>query len=324
MNQCFPQRYKHLYKVMPGDSISKVLYRLYGKENYKKMLEVVVYNNPQIARNPDYIRIGQILDVSPYKHPAMNRIGFGEYLNVERAFGQLGDKGEKILTQAPDIGNQVEVVDGVLKFSKSFSQNAVSSTFKHVNDQLMNVKRLMEQATSFDGGASRLRQNVKQFFKQPEVRSKFQDMPRALRAKIINDRDLLFSGQKLTQKLVKVPNNVRPSQVPQYLARTSKISKYAKVGKYGFGLALSVGLGAWEIIEAPIERKTKVLFREVGGISVGAAIGSSASTVVCVWVLGITTGPGALTCPIIVGGLGSYLGSEFARGVIDDEYTRFH
>ena len=324
MNQCFPQRYKHLYKVMPGDSISKVLYRLYGKENYKKMLEAVVYNNPQIARNPDYIRIGQILDVSPYKHSPMDRIGFGEYLNVERAFGQLGDKGEKILTQAPDIGNQVEVVDGVLKFSKSFSQNAVSSTFKHVDDQLMNVKRLMEQATSFDGGASRLRQNVKQFFKQPEVRSKFQDMPRALRAKIINDRDLLFSGQKLTQKLVKVPNNVRPSQVPQYLARTSKISKYAKVGKYGFGLALSVGLGAWEIYDAPEERKVKVAYREAGGIAGGAVFGGAVTSLVCVITLGLTTGPGALACIIAVGGPATYIGSEMAKGEIDDEYARFH
>lgn len=109
-------------------------------------------------------------------------------------------------------------------------------------------------------------------------------------------------------------------EINRYAETIAKISKTAKLLKHGtpLGIALSTTATALEIKEACStgreEQCTKAKYVELGKLSagvVGGSVGGIAGTALCVAVLGASTGPGALACLLISGGIGGATGGYF-------------
>ena len=60
----------------------------------------------------------------------------------------------------------------------------------------------------------------------------------------------------------------------------------------------------------------------LGGGSIGGSVGSFLATAGCTFVLGVTTGPGALACAVLVGAMGSVVGGNIGAegGEVIGEY----
>lgn len=109
-------------------------------------------------------------------------------------------------------------------------------------------------------------------------------------------------------------------EINRYAETIAKISKTAKLLKHGtpLGIALSTTSTALEIKEACStgreEQCTKAKYVELGKLGagvVGGSVGGIAGTALCVAVLGASTGPGALACLLISGGIGGATGGYF-------------
>ena len=109
-------------------------------------------------------------------------------------------------------------------------------------------------------------------------------------------------------------------EINRYAETIAKISKTAKLLKHGtpLGIALSTTATALEIKEACStgreEQCTKAKYVEVGKLGtgvVGGSVGGIAGAALCVAVLGASTGPGALACLLISGGIGGATGGYF-------------
>lgn len=109
--------------------------------------------------------------------------------------------------------------------------------------------------------------------------------------------------------------------LPQFRENRANLLRSARhFNKLGYvGMALDVGASASRIAEVCTEnpdsqRCARTKYRQTGRAagSIGGGIfgGWLASTLICAVGLGLTTGPGALTCTVVAGGAGGYAGGR--------------
>ena len=134
-----------------------------------------------------------------------------------------------------------------------------------------------------------------------------------------SDRSKIKSQMGLSTKstLHQFKQQGADATLPQFKENRVKILRAGRhFNKLGYvGMALDVGASASRIAEVCnanpgsqqcAQTKYRQTGRATGSIAGGAFGGWLASTVICTAVLGLTTGPGALTCSVLVGGAGGY------------------
>lgn len=108
--------------------------------------------------------------------------------------------------------------------------------------------------------------------------------------------------------------------ISRYQETIARISKTAKLLKNGtpLGIALSTTVTALEIKEACStgreEQCRKARYVELGKLSAGVSgglAGGFGATALCIFLLAPSTGPGALACMLVAGGLGGAAGGHF-------------
>ena len=121
------------------------------------------------------------------------------------------------------------------------------------------------------------------------------------------------------------PNQFETFEEVAHAAGRSRgsVTTLTRIGKVAgpAGVALGVGVGVYEVIEAPPEERPRVAARETGGFAggaVGAEAGVATGTGLAVLIaggLGLSGPPGwlVLALGIVGGGAGGYLGSEGGR-----------
>lgn len=109
-------------------------------------------------------------------------------------------------------------------------------------------------------------------------------------------------------------------EISRYQETIARISKTAKLLKNGtpLGIALSTTVTALEIKEACStgreEQCRKARYVELGKLSAGVSgglAGGFGGTALCIFLLAPSTGPGALACMLVAGGLGGAAGGHF-------------
>ncbi len=114
--------------------------------------------------------------------------------------------------------------------------------------------------------------------------------------------------------------------LPQFRENHVKLLRAARhYNKIGYvAVALDVGASASRIAEVCAENPgsqkcTRTKYgqsgRAAGSILGGAGGGALATTTLCTVALGLTTGPGALSCSLIAGGVGGYFGAKGAGDI---------
>jgi hypothetical protein len=318
--------YRHFHVVKAGEQLNKIIIDTFGYPRLTSMLDIIKHNNPVIAKNPDKLRIGQIIDITPSRHDLTNRITESQYMQIENSFKYLGTTGEAILMDAPDLVNNLEKTsDGSLvrvgDYARTLGQSAVKEGFVDLAKEAQRMSKIFEVALSrsagFKNSREEFKENLRGFFKQPHIKNEFDTFSKNIKAWVLNGK---YPGQgKMTTKSLKIPGAIKPNDIDRHVKRASQLKKTAKLGEKISGNYLSIFFGGWEIYKASPEDKVKVTFQQGGGILLGNAVAKAASHYACVTLLGALTvhvgGIGAIGCAAVSGGIAGYGASLLGEAI---------
>jgi hypothetical protein len=321
--QVLQRNWLNLYIVKPGDSLSKIILDLYGKEckmdgshlgreNLDPVIEAFLHNNPEI-KDRNLIYPGQLLDATPVKKQVWDQIQPQYRTEIRRSIEKIPIRErEKISEHSELLRDLGPYFEKGVSYGSAFSLNASGSLVGGVEGVLKEIVFELNQLDLNRGGSfgdQFVRQKIHNTLKQ-----KIYNLPTILKNRIMRQKDpnkfltYLMDPKKVKSTLT-IPS-FTPKRVGQFIDRAGRMLKHIKpIGNFG-GFGIPIVMGVVDVINEK-DNKVKAIVRESSGVALGVGGGILATYAICTMVFSVPTiGTSAIACGVIVGGIGGTVGAE--------------
>jgi hypothetical protein len=321
--------YSYLYQIKPGDSLSKIIYSLYGEysspqlphidqSNLGQMIRTIMHNNPHI-NDPNLIIPGDLIDVSPYKKPDFERLTMSNMTSVKEIISPVSQGDIDIIMSSPDFfSNILDKVNTsrAISYGGYSALAGIDGAFAAAENGLRLVANNLETIDLNRGGS--LSDQISKWKKSNQTRMNFNNMARSIKNSVLKDVHGPSAQVSRSTKVITLPSNIRPHHITKYIENSCKVAKYAKWGKLGFQWGVPIVIGAIEVYQDG-GNKYRATTKAASSVLGGVLSSHAASILVCGVILGLTTGgTGMLACSFIAGGIGG-AGGSILSGKIGEE-----